>query len=164
MHLFLLWFSRKSRRSERYITICSTCMWLGDMWGTLASFFEAPFSRNPLSSSSSSTSTEPQFAVSQQVVQKFYSSDPIYHCFDSLAQTSHLAHVCVCVVCSFAILGVIVTPSHPHDIHTCYRSSVLPGRYYFVYTCFLVQRSPAMAYSEGGLWVSTFDEAGNRCW
>ncbi|CAM9406152.1 unnamed protein product [Pylaiella littoralis] len=25
-------------------------------------------------------------------------------------------------------------------------------------------RSPAMAYSEGGLWVNTYDEAGRRCW
>eukprot|EP00752_Nemacystus_decipiens_P003074 g2848.t1 len=25
-------------------------------------------------------------------------------------------------------------------------------------------RSPAMAYSEGGLWVSTYDEIGRRCW
>ncbi|CAM9398645.1 unnamed protein product [Ectocarpus sp. 8 AP-2014] len=25
-------------------------------------------------------------------------------------------------------------------------------------------RSPAMAYSEGGIWCSTFDEMGRRCW
>eukprot|EP00903_Cladosiphon_okamuranus_P016567 g15284.t1 len=25
-------------------------------------------------------------------------------------------------------------------------------------------RSPAMAFSDGGLWVSTFDERGRRCW
>ncbi|CAM9297300.1 unnamed protein product [Hapterophycus canaliculatus] len=28
----------------------------------------------------------------------------------------------------------------------------------------LSQRSPAMAYADGGVWVSTFDEMGQRCW
>lgn len=28
----------------------------------------------------------------------------------------------------------------------------------------VIPRSPAMAYSDGGLWVSTFDEMGRRCW
>lgn len=30
--------------------------------------------------------------------------------------------------------------------------------------CAPMNRSPAMAYSEGGIWCSTFDEMGRHCW